>query len=386
MIATADRLGNVQEYYFSQKLRQIAELNAQGYDILNLGIGSPDRAPESRVIQTLHESALKGNAHGYQNYKGIPQLRKAFVDWYKNYFQVSLNPETEILPLIGSKEGIFHIAMTYLNPGDEVLVPNPGYPSYGATALLAGATVRSYDLLESRNWQPDLETLEKSDLSKVKMMWVNYPNMPTGAQADNAFFKKLIAFAEQNDILVCNDNPYAFILNDLPMSLLADGLNDHIIELNSLSKSHNMAGWRMGMVAATKTHIDNILRFKSNLDSGMFLPIQQAAVEALSLGAEWFTDLNKEYRERRKIAAEILDVLGCSFDQKQVGMFLWAKVPGQVAEVEPWVDDILLNAQVFLTPGFIFGSNGGRYIRISLCSTQEAFREALTRIKKHLGQ
>jgi aspartate/methionine/tyrosine aminotransferase len=385
MITTADRLGNLQEYYFSQKLRQIAELNAQGYDILNLGIGSPDRAPDAHVIATLHLSAQKGNAHGYQSYKGIPNLRKAFADWYARDFQVTLNPETEILPLIGSKEGIFHIAMTYLNPGDEVLVPNPGYPSYGATAQLAGATIRSFDLKESLNWQPDLDELEQSDLSKVKLMWVNYPNMPTGAQADLAFFKKLVAFAERNDILVCNDNPYAFILNDHPMSLLASGLTDHVIELNSLSKSHNMAGWRMGMVAATKTHIDNILRFKSNLDSGMFLPIQQAAVEALSLGKDWFADLNKEYAERRKIAAEILTLLSCAYDQKQVGLFLWARVPDRVQEVEPWVDDILLNARVFLTPGFIFGSNGARFIRISLCSTQEAFAEALVRIKKHLA-
>ena len=385
MIATADRLGNVQEYYFSRKLRQIAELNAQGHDILNLGIGSPDRMPGQSVVDKLGSEALKENVHGYQSYKGIPQLRKAFSDWYAKYFNTALNPETEILPLIGSKEGIFHISMTYLNPGDEVLVPNPGYPSYGATAELAGAVARTYDLEESRNWQPDLETMAKNDLSKVKIMWVNYPNMPTGAQADPDFFKKLIAFAEANDILICNDNPYAFILNDQPRSLLALGLNDHVIELNSLSKSHNMAGWRIGMVAGKQQHIDNILRFKSNLDSGMFLPAQLAAVEALSQGDDWYASVNKEYAKRRKIAGEILKTLGCEFDENQVGMFLWAKIPNIIQEVESWVDDIMLNAKVFLTPGFIFGSNGQRFIRISLCSKQATFSEALSRIKKHVA-
>jgi LL-diaminopimelate aminotransferase len=384
MITTANRLGNVEEYYFSKKLRQIAELNAQGHDILNLGIGSPDRMPAQSVVAKLGAEALKDNVHGYQSYKGIPQLRNAFAGWYAKYFNVTLNPETEILPLIGSKEGIFHISMTYLNSGDEVLVPNPGYPSYGATAELAGATIRAYDLEESRNWQPDLETLAKTDLSKVKIMWVNYPNMPTGAQVDPEFFTKLIAFARAHDILICNDNPYAFILNEQPRSLLAAGLSDHVIELNSLSKSHNMAGWRMGMVAATKAHIDNILRFKSNLDSGMFLPTQLAAVEALAQGDDWYASVNEEYKERRKIAAEVLRTLGCAFDEKQVGMFLWAKIPDSIKEVEPWVDNIMLHAKVFLTPGFIFGSNGQRFIRISLCSKQETFKEALQRINNFL--
>ena len=385
MIATANRLGKVEEYYFSKKLRQIAELNSQGYDILNLGIGSPDRMPAKSVVTKLGTEALKDNVHGYQSYKGIPQLRKAFADWYVKYFDVTLNPETDILPLIGSKEGIFHISMTYLNPGDEVLVPNPGYPSYGATAELAGAVTRSYDLVESRNWQPDLDALAKTDLSKVKIMWVNYPNMPTGAQADLAFFNHLIDFAQKHDILICNDNPYAFILNEHPRSLLAIGLSDHVIELNSLSKSHNMAGWRMGMVAATKGHIDNILRFKSNLDSGMFLPTQLAAVEALSQDKEWYASVNSEYRERRIIAGEILQTLGCLYDQNQVGMFLWARIPDTIENVEPWVDDIMLSAKVFLTPGFIFGSNGQRFIRISLCSSQDTFKEALLRVKNYVS-
>jgi aspartate/methionine/tyrosine aminotransferase len=385
MIATANRLGKVEEYYFSKKLRQIAELNAQGHDILNLGIGSPDRMPAQSVVAKLGAEALKDNVHGYQSYKGIPQLRKAFAAWYARYFNVTLNPDTEILPLIGSKEGIFHISMTYLNPGDEVLVPNPGYPSYGATAELAGAATRTYDLEESRNWQPNLDALAQTDLSKVKIMWVNYPNMPTGAQADPDFFKRLIAFAEQHDILICNDNPYAFILNDHPRSLLAQGLNDHVLELNSLSKSHNMAGWRMGMLAGSQGHIDNVLRFKSNLDSGMFLPIQLAAVEALGQGDDWYGAVNAEYAERRKIAGQILHTLGCTFDKRQVGMFLWAKIPDNIKEVEPWVDTIMMDAKVFLTPGFIFGSNGQRYIRISLCSKQATFSEALSRIQNHLG-
>lgn len=386
MIQTATRLGHVQEYYFSRKLRQIAELNAQGHNILNLGIGSPDRPPHPSVVEKLHEVAMKDATHGYQSYKGAPALRQAFAEWYSHHFKVNLNPETEILPLIGSKEGIFHIAMTYLNPGDEVLVPNPGYPSYAATAELAGAVVRSYDLLEEKNWQPDLDALTTSDLSRVKMMWVNYPNMPTGAQADPAFLQKLRTFGEQHEILICNDNPYAFILNDQPTSLLTGGVSDWVLELNSLSKSHNMAGWRIGMIAGAKAHIDNILRFKSNLDSGMFLPAQLAAAQALSLGEDWFVELNREYRQRRALAEQIAHTLGCTFDPNQVGMFVWAKVPESVIEVEPWVDDLLLHARVFLTPGFIFGSNGAQHIRLSLCSTQADFSEALARIQKHLSK
>lgn len=384
MIQTANRLGNVQEYYFSKKLREIAELNAKGFDILNLGIGSPDRAPAPSVIARLNEEAAKGNTHGYQSYKGAPKMRQAFADWYLKYFEVDLNPETEILPLIGSKEGIFHISMTYLNEGDEVLVPNPGYPSYAAASKLTGAVIRNYDLKEENGWLPDLQTLANQDLTRVKIMWVNYPNMPTGTRASHEFFKELIAVAEANDIVVCNDNPYGFILNDEPMSLLADGLSDHLIELNSLSKSHNMAGWRIGMLASTKAHIDNILRFKSNLDSGMFLPAQLAAAEALVLGDDWYKEVNDEYKERRSLAWEIMDLLGATYDKDQVGMFVWAKVPDEVEEVEKWIDGVLTGAQVFITPGFIFGSNGERFIRISLCSKQSTFREAISRITKYL--
>ncbi len=384
MIQTANRLGNVQEYYFSKKLREIAELNTSGYDILNLGIGSPDRAPAPSVIERLNAEAEKENTHGYQSYKGSPLMRRAFADWYKKFFGVELNPETEILPLIGSKEGIFHISMTYLNEGDEVLVPNPGYPSYAAASILTGAVIRNYDLKEENSWMPDLEALAREDLSKVKIMWVNYPNMPTGTRASKEFFNELIAFAEANDIVVCNDNPYAFILNDKPMSLLEGGLSDHLIELNSLSKSHNMAGWRMGMLASTKAHVDNILRFKSNLDSGQFLPAQLAATEALNLGQEWYDGLNVEYKKRRELAWEIMDLLGATSDKEQVGMFVWAKVPDEIEEVEKWIDEILMGAQVFITPGFIFGSNGERFIRISLCAKQEIFKEAIARITKFL--
>ena len=386
MIKTADRLGNVQEYYFSRKLREITELNANGADILNLGIGSPDRMPSSKVIDKLSEESAKESRHGYQSYKGVPQLRNAFSDWYKKYFKVELNPDTEILPLIGSKEGIFHISMTYLNPGDEVLVPNPGYPTYASASKLTGATIRNYELSEENEWLPDLETLAKEDLSKVKIMWVNYPNMPTGTAGNSALFEELVQFAVDHDIVVCNDNPYAFILNDNPLSILSSGLNDHVIELNSLSKSHNMAGWRIGMIAASKTHIDNILRFKSNLDSGMFLPTQMAAAEALSLGDDWYKEVNSEYSFRRALAWEIMDLLGCTFNKNQVGMFLWAKVPESVTDTEIWLDKVMHGARVFITPGFIFGTNGQRFIRISLCSKQAMFTRAISRIKEFLSQ
>ena len=385
MIDTASRLGNVQEYYFSKKLREIAELNARGSDILNLGIGSPDRTPDPSVIEALKDSAENESSHAYQSYKGIPRLREAFADWYKKYYDVSLNPEKEILPLIGSKEGIFHISMTYLEEGDVVLVPNPGYPAYASASQLTGATTLHYDLSEETGWLPDLNKLEAQDLSKVKLMWVNYPNMPSGQNVSADFLVQLTSFAQRNDLIVCNDNPYSFVLNEQPLSLLESGLNDHVIELNSLSKSHNMAGWRLGMIAASKKHIDNILRFKSNIDSGMFLPIQMAAVKALSLEKEWYDQLNSEYRIRRGLARELLDLLQCSYVSDQVGMFVWAKVPQPVEDVEIWIDDIMKGSEVFLTPGFIFGSNGARYIRISLCSKQETFRLAISRIKKFVS-
>lgn len=383
---TAERLGDVQEYYFSKKLREIAQMNADGHSVLNLGIGSPDLPPHQEVIDALRIESEKPDTHAYQSYKGAKELRQAFADWYNQYFEVTLNPETEILPLIGSKEGIFHISMTYLNPGDEVLVPNPGYPSYAAASKLAGATIRTYDLTLENGWKPNLDALRYQDLSKVRIMWVNYPNMPTGTSATKELFEDLKDFAESNDILICNDNPYSFVLNENPKSLLSTGKGEHLLELNSLSKSHNMAGWRIGMLAGSKAHIDNVLRFKSNLDSGMFLPVQRAAAKALSLNENWYEDLNSEYKERRKLACDILDLLGCSYDENQVGMFIWAKIPDQIDNVEKWVDEILLNAEVFLTPGFIFGTNGSRFIRISLCSNQDMFKEANSRIEKFLAE
>lgn len=381
MITIADRISGVDEYYFSKKLREIAQLRAEGKDIINLGIGSPDLKPADAVIQKLNLTSEKDNVHGYQSYKGTPALRNAFASWYKKYYQVDLNPETEILPLIGSKEGIMHISMTYLNPGDEVLIPNPGYPAYAASARLTGATCRYYTLSDDQGWLPDLEALEMTDLSKVKLMWVNYPNMPTGTSASAVLFEQLKAFGERNEILICNDNPYSFILNDEPLSMLSTGLSDYILELNSLSKSHNMAGWRVGMIAASEQHINNILTFKSNMDSGMFLGIQEAAVEALNLGDDWYTSVNKTYKERRAVVWQIMDTLDCIYDKGQVGMFVWAKIPESIADVDVMINEILYQADVFITPGFIFGDNGKRYIRISLCAPIETFKKALERIE-----
>jgi LL-diaminopimelate aminotransferase len=381
MITIADRITGVEEYYFSKKLREIAQLRAEGKDIINLGIGSPDLKPADSVIDKLKNTAEKDNVHGYQSYKGTPALRSAFAAWYKKYYQVDLNPETEILPLIGSKEGIIHISMTYLNLGDEVLVPNPGYPAYAASAMLTGATCRYYTLSDEQGWLPDLEALENTDLSKVKIMWVNYPNMPTGTSASAALFEQLKAFGERNEILICNDNPYSFILNDQPLSMLSAGLSDYVLELNSLSKSHNMAGWRVGMIAASELHINNILTFKSNMDSGMFLGIQEAAIEALNLGDDWYTSVNKTYKERRAVVWQIMDTLDCSYDKDQVGMFVWAKIPESIADVDVMINEILYQADVFITPGFIFGDNGKRYIRISLCAPVETLEKALERIE-----
>jgi len=381
MITIADRISGVEEYYFSKKLREIAQLRAQGKDIINLGIGSPDLKPADTVINALNQTSQKDNVHGYQSYKGIPTLRQAFTAWYKKYYSVDLNPDTEILPLIGSKEGIMHISMTYLNPGDEVLVPNPGYPAYAASAKLTGATCRYYSLSDTQGWLPDLKALENTDLSKVKMMWVNYPNMPTGTCASKSLFEELKAFGERNQILICNDNPYSFILNDQPLSMLSAGLSDYVLELNSLSKSHNMAGWRVGMIAANEQHINNILTFKSNMDSGMFLGIQEAAIEALKLGDDWYESVNETYKERRAVVWQIMDTLNCQYDKDQVGMFVWAKIPESIADVDVMINEILHQADVFITPGFIFGDNGKRYIRISLCAPAATFEKALERIK-----
>ncbi len=381
----AKRLQGVGEYYFSQKLREIDELNKQGKNIVNLGIGSPDLPPHPDVVKVLFEEAQKPNVHGYQNYKGSPVLRKAFADWYQQWYGVALNADTEILPLIGSKEGIMHICMTYLNEGDAVLVPNPGYPTYRSNVTIAGGVCVDYDLKEENNYQPDFEAIEALDLSKVKLFFVNYPQMPTGQQPDKQVFEKLIAFARKHNILIVHDNPYSFILNDEPTSLLSiEGAKDVVIELNSLSKSHNMAGWRVGVLCGAAERINEVLRFKSNMDSGMFLPLQLAAAKALTLGKEWHDEVNAIYRERREKVFQLLDLLGAVYSKNQVGMFVWAKIPGKYKDCYEIADDVLYKANVFITPGGIFGSAGMQYIRISLCGSVERFDEAISRVRHSL--
>lgn len=382
-ITTASRLGEVKEYYFSVKLKEIAALNQEGKNILNLGIGSPDLPPHSAVMEALCQHVGRANSHGYQSYAGIPELRKAIAEWYQRYFNVEIDPDQEVLPLIGSKEGLMHIAMTYLEPGDEVLVPNPGYPAYQAVSKLTGADIRFYDLKEENNWLPDLELLSGQDLSKVKLMWVNYPNMPTGAVATRKIFEALVSFGKAHQILIVNDNPYTFILSDQYKSIMAvDGAKEVALELNSLSKSHNMAGWRVGLLVGAGARVKEILRFKSNMDSGMFKPIQMAAAVALGLDESWYKEINKIYRERRKVVFDILKVLDCSFNDNQIGMFVWAKIPKKMANGFEFTDAILNYARVFITPGGIFGTNGDRYIRISLCSEKEVFEEALRRVEE----
>jgi len=381
IIATASRLGEVKEYYFSTKLKEIAQMNEQGESVINLGIGNPDLSPPKEVIETLAAQSSQQKVHGYQSYVGIPELREGFAKWYQKYFGVILNPADEILPLIGSKEGIMHISMTYLEKGDEVLIPNPGYPAYRAVANLTGATIREYRLSEDNGWLPDLEALAKEDLSKVKIMWVNYPHMPTGAQATTAFFEKLIDFARANEILVCNDNPYSFILNDQPLSIFsAAGAKEVALELNSLSKAHNMAGWRIGMLAGDSHYLQNILRFKSNMDSGMFRPLQLAAVEALQMDATWYEGMNAIYKMRQEKVFELLDILDCEYDSKQTGLFVWAKIPSKYKNGFELSDEILYNARVFITPGGIFGNQGDGYIRASLCSEVDVFETAIKRV------
>lgn len=384
-IEVAKRLQQTEEYYFSKKLREIDQMNQAGAQVINLGIGSPDLPPHPDVIKVLHEQALLTNTHGYQNYKGAPVLRQAIADWYARYYNVTISAETEILPLIGSKEGIVHIAMTYLQEGDEVLIPNPGYPAYTSAVRLTGATIVPYELSATNNWLIDFEDLEKRDLSKVKMMWMNYPHMPTGASANLEFFAKAVAFAKKHTILLVHDNPYSFILNDNPISLLAvDGALDVAIELNSLSKSSNMAGWRIGMLVANSVRISEILRFKSNMDSGMFLPVQFAAAKALSLDKSWYDTLNKEYEARRLKVYEIMNLLGCEYDTNQVGLFVWAKIPTSFENSYSLADDVLYKAKVFITPGGIFGSAGEQYIRISLCGKIETLEAAIVRLKANL--
>lgn len=385
-IEVAKRLQNTQEYYFSKKLREIDELNKAGNHIINLAIGSPDLPPHEEVIKVLHEQSALPSSHGYQSYKGTPELREAIAKWYKNYYQVDLDPNSEILPLIGSKEGIVHICMTYLQEGDEVLIPNPGYPTYASAVQLSGATAVPYSLSEDNNWLPDLEVLAKSDLRKVKMMWINYPHMPTGANASMEFFEEIVAFAKKHHILLCHDNPYSFILNDTPRSLLAvDGAKDVAIELNSLSKSSNMAGWRIGMLCGQSERINEVLRFKSNMDSGMFRPMQLAAAKALSLAPTWYSDLNSIYRARRQKVEQIMDLLGCTYSKEQVGLFVWARIPSTYENSYILADNVLYKSKVFVTPGGIFGVAGEHYIRISLCATEEVFDQAITRIKETIS-
>jgi len=382
-IAPATRLNNVSEYYFSRKLKEVAQMNAEGKNVISLGIGSPDLPPSQETLQTMCEQTLRNDVHGYQPYVGIPELRKGFSDWYKKWYHVDLDSNTEIQPLIGSKEGILHVTLAFVNPGEEVLVPNPGYPTYTSLSTLLGAKVVPYNLKEENRWMPDFEELEKMDLSKVKLMWTNYPNMPTGANASMELYEKLVSFARKHNIVIVNDNPYSFILNDQPLSILSvPGAKECCIEFNSMSKSHNMPGWRVGMLASNAQFIQWVLKVKSNIDSGMFRPLQLAAAKALACDASWYAEINSVYSERRGLAGEIMHTLGCTYDENQVGMFLWGKVPESCENVEALTDKVLYEANVFITPGFIFGSNGARYIRLSLCCNKEMLANALERIKR----
>src|SRR5690242_4996298 len=382
----ANRLSGVQEYYFSTKLRQIDEMNKAGKKVINLGIGSPDLPPHPDVIKTLAEEAAKPNQHGYQSYKGSPVLRNAIAKWYRKWYNVELDPESEILPLIGSKEGIMHICMTYINAGDVVLIPNPGYPTYKSAATIAGANVKAYTLKEENNWCPDFEELEKMDLAKVKLMFVNYPQMPTGQLPTNEMFDQLISFAKRHQMLIVHDNPYSFILNDHPMSLLSlEGAKDVVIELNSFSKSHNMAGWRVGMLCGAKERISEVLRFKSNMDSGMFLPLQLAAAKALELDQDWYDSVNEVYKKRREKVYLLLDLLECSYNKNQAGLFVWASIPSKYKDGYQLSDEVLEKANVFITPGGIFGSAGDNYVRVSLCTPAEKLEESFNRIKNNIN-
>ncbi|MHA7056207.1 pyridoxal phosphate-dependent aminotransferase [Aquimarina sp. M1] len=380
-IQTAKRLETIEEYYFSKKLREVRALAASGKPILNMAIGSPDLDPPKKVVQAIQNAVVVDGAHKYQSYQGLPELRQAIADFYHNKYKVTLNPENEILPLMGSKEGIMHISLAYLNEGDEVLVPNPGYPTYTSVTNLVGAKPVLYDLVADNKWEPDFDLLSKRDLSKVKIMWINYPHMPTGANGNIQLFKKLIDFASEHNILLVKDNPYSFILNDSPISILSiNGAKEVALELNSLSKTFNMAGWRVGMVSGSKDKIDAILKVKSNMDSGMFLGIQKGAIAALNISNSWYTRMNTIYRERRELIWELAKTLGCTYDKTAAGMFVWAKLPKGVNAMD-FIDDILYNKNIFITPGDIFGSNGEGYIRFSLCVTKENIKEAIGRFK-----
>ncbi len=381
IVKPAIRTESVQEYYFSRKLAQIDRMRREGADVINLGIGSPDQMPSESAINALITEAKKPGSHGYQSYTGTPALRKAFAEWYKKYFRTDLDPEGEILPLMGSKEGIMHISMAFVNPGDEVLVPDPGYPTYTSVTNLVGGIVRKYDLTEKTGWLPDIRSLEKNDLRNVKLMWINYPHMPTGTKGSAELYRSLVRFAEKHSILLCNDNPYSFILNREYLSLLAvDGAKEIALELNSLSKSQNMAGWRIGMVAGHRDYIKEVLKVKSNMDSGMFLGLQAAAVKALDCSESWYDTVNEVYTKRRKIVEEIMDILKCRYNREQTGLFVWGAIPGEIKSCEDYVENFLQKTHVFITPGFIFGSNGERYIRISLCATENKLQEAKERL------
>lgn len=382
-IKPASRLDAVQEYYFSRKLKEVARLNAEGQDIISLAIGSPDQPPSPQTIDKLCEVAHDPSAHGYQPTMGTMELRKAMADFYHRWYSVEVDAASEVQPLIGSKEGILHITLAFVNPGDEVLVPNPGYPTYTSLSKILGAKVVNYNLDEDNGWQPDFEELERRDLSRVKLMWTNYPNMPTGGDARMETYRKLVDFARRHDIVVVNDNPYSFILNEHPLSLLqVEGAKDCCIELNSMSKGYNMPGWRVGMCVSNPQFISWILKIKSNIDSGTFRGLQLAAAEALTTNTEeWHREYNiNVYRRRREIAERIMQALGCTYDDSQVGMFLWGKIAGKYANAEQLTERVLHEARVFITPGFIFGSNGERYVRISLCAQDDKMQEALRRI------
>ena len=388
IIKAAKRTESVSEYYFSRKLREIAEMNvrrvASGEEpVINLGIGSPDGMPPVEAVEALCEGAVQPGNHAYQSYVGLPELRQAFADWYSRWYGVELDPNTEIQPLVGSKEAILLISLAFLDKGDKVLVPDPGYPTYSSASRLVEAEIVPYDLCEENGWWPDFEALEQMDLEGVKIMWTNYPNMPTGASASEELYDRLVDFGRRHGILICNDNPYSFILNDRPLSVLSrPGAKECCLELNSLSKAHNMAGWRIGMVAAERDVISEILKVKSQMDSGMFKPLQLAAVQALSRGPEWFARLNEEYRRRRVLAGEIFDLVGAEYDPESTGMFLWGKVNGKGVDVS---DRLLYEAGVFITPGFIFGKNGENHIRISLCAKPEVLKAAAERIAAALA-
>ena len=383
-IRPANRVEQIREYYFSKRLREVALLKAQGADIISLGIGGPDRAPSQEVINTLCNEARRADAHSYQLTIGLPQLRQSYADWYARHYGVVLDPNSEIQPLIGSKEAILQLSLTFLNPGDGVLIPNPGYPTYTSASRLAEAEIYNYDLTAENGWTPDFDAIEKLPLEKIKMMWVNYPHMPTGTPASLELFEKIVDFGRRHNIVIVNDNPYSFILNEKPLSILSiKEAKDICIELNSLSKSHNMAGWRMAMLATNPTFTNWFVKVKSNIDSGQFRPMMLAAVEALRAPQSWYTELNSVYASRRKIAEEIMSVLGCEFSPEQRGLFLWGRIPETELSSEALADRLLYEANIFITPGFIFGSNGERYIRISLCATEENLTRALNRIKDY---